>query len=248
VAVVGLGLIGGSLARALTRAGWRVIGCDRWTVLRKAWSARVLAEGCPVPEEAAARADLVVLAAPPRVNLALLRRVARAAATSAVVTDVSSVKRPILRAAARLGLRSFVGGHPMAGSEGSGFDASSPDLFSGRPWILTPARASPRAVARVRALVRAVGARPVSLGAAEHDRVAAFLSHLPQLVAWALIAAARGDATARRHAALAGPAFHDMTRLAASPRPLWREILRQNQADVARALLAFHRALRRARP
>jgi hypothetical protein len=108
----------------------------------------------------------VVLAAPPEANLRLLRRIARSAAPGLVVTDVGSVKRPICREAARLGLAGFVGGHPMAGSEAAGFAASSPDLFHGRPWILTGG--SERALRKVRVLVRCLGARPVLLSAREH--------------------------------------------------------------------------------
>ena len=182
----------------------------------------------------------MVLAAPPEANLRLIRRVAR---PGLVVTDVGSVKGPILREARRRGLTAFVGGHPMAGGERAGFGASSADLFRGRRWVLTPGGAPPAAVARVRAIVRAAGARPVTLDAAEHDRAAAFLSHVPQIAAWALLAAARGDAVARRHLAVAGPGFRDMTRLAKSPPRLWREILRQNRREVARALAALRAAL-----
>jgi prephenate dehydrogenase len=117
------------------------------------------------------------------------------------------------------------------------------DLFRDRPWLLTPDGAPRGAVARVKALVRATGARPVVVDAAAHDRAVAFLSHVPQIVAWALADAARGDAVARRHLALAGPGFRDMTRLAASPRALWREILDQNRSEVGRALQAFRARL-----
>ncbi len=145
------------------------------------------------------------MAEPPDANLRLLRRLARVAPPGLVITDVGSVKRPIVQEAARLGLRGFVGGHPMAGTEGAGFLASSPDLFLGRPWVVTPARDA-AAVRRVRGLARAAGARPVEVEAAVHDRAVAFLSHLPQVVAWALAAAARGDAKAGRWLSLAGPA------------------------------------------
>lgn len=246
VAIVGLGLVGGSLARALTRAGYRVSGVDRPAVLRSARAAGAIERGFERAEAASAQAEMIVLAAPPQASVALLRRVAGVVGPHAVITDTASVKAPICREAARLGLVRFVGGHPMAGSERSGFAASSADLFLGRPWLLAPERAAPRAVAAVRSLARAVGARPVSLGAAEHDRAVAHLSHLPQLVAWALLAAARADPTARRHGVLAGPGFLDMTRLARSPRALWREILQQNHAEVERALAAFIRALRAA--
>lgn len=240
VAIVGLGLVGGSLARALTRASYHVIGVDRPSVRRRALAAGAVAETAATAAVAATLAEVVVLAAPPDANLGLLRRVAR---PGVIVTDVGSVKGPIVREARRLGFAFFVGGHPMAGAERSGFGASSADLFRGRPWILTPSGAPRAAVARIRGLIRAVGARPVSLDAAQHDRAVAFLSHLPQLMAWALLAVARRDVVARRHLALAGPGFRDMTRLARSPRRLWRQILQQNHREVARALAALRVAL-----
>lgn len=241
VAVVGLGLIGGSLARALTRAGYRVIGVDRPTPGRQARAARAVATTRTSPEAAARLADIVVLAAPPRANRALLRRLAALDRQDLVVTDVGGVKAPICREARRLGLKRFVGGHPMAGAEGSGFAASSPDLFRGRPWILAPAPLP--ALRAVRRLVRAAGARPVVLDPAEHDRVVAFLSHAPQLVSWALAEAAGADPLTRRLLGLAGPGFRDMTRLAASPRALWAQILAENREEVARALSAVRRRL-----
>lgn len=244
VAIVGLGLIGGSLARALSRRGLRIIGIDRPDVVRRARAARVVSSGSDDLGRAA-DARIVVLAAPPRANLALLRRLARLVSEDIVVTDLGSVKVPICRAARALGLRSFVGGHPMAGSERSGFAASDGALFRGHPWILTPEGAPPRAVAAVRKLARLAGGKPYTMRAVDHDRTVAFLSHVPQLVAWAIDGAARGDSTAARNLALAGPGFRDMTRLARSPRPLWREILAENRGEVARALSALSRALRR---
>lgn len=246
VAVVGLGLIGGSLARALSRAGYPVIGVDRPVVARRARASGAVARTVASVDVAAGLSDLLVLAAPPVANLRLLRGLARSR-PELVVTDVGSVKGPICREADRLGV-AFVGGHPMAGTEGSGFDASSASLFRGRSWILCPGRrASARAVAAVRRLARDAGARPVRMSPAEHDRTMAFLSHLPQIVSWALVDAARADPVARRRLSAAGPGFAGMTRLAASPPALWREILAQNRGETARALAAFTRALRRRR-
>lgn len=242
--VAGLGLVGGSLARALSRAGYLVVGVDRPAALRRARAARILSAGFTSIEPALADADILVLAAPPRASLRLLRRVARCAPAGLVVTDVTSVKREIVGEARRLGLRRFVGGHPIAGNEGRGFAAASAELFRGRAWVLAPEGAEAGALRLVRSLVRATGARPVEMGAKEHDRVLAFLSHLPQIVAWALAGAARGDAATRRRLGLAGPGFKDMTRLARSPRALWREILDGNRDEVARALATFSRALR----
>lgn len=244
IAVVGLGLIGGSLARALTRAGYEVVGVDRPPVLRQARAARAVRRTAPTVEEAAADADLIFLAAPPPANRDLLARLAKVP-RAVVVSDLGSVKGAISREARRLGIGDrFVGGHPMAGTERSGFSASSATLFRGHPWLLTPDGASERSLRLVTRAIRAVGGRPTRLAPDEHDRAMAFLSHVPQIVAWALQAAAAGDPVGARRLALAGPGFRDMTRLAASPRPLWREILGENRKEVSRALAAVRRALR----
>lgn len=233
--------MGGSLARALGARGYVVLGVDRPQVVRQARAAGAIARAVDI-EAAVAEADLLVLAAPPDANLRLLRRVARLAPPGLAITDVTSVKVPIVTEARRLRLRGFVGGHPMAGRERSGFGAASAALFRGRPWILVPGRDA-RALRGVRSLVRAAGARPVAMTAARHDRVMARLSHLPQLLAWALDATARRDAATRRRIGLAGPGFHDMTRLARSPKRLWVEILEANRAEVTRALAELRSAL-----
>jgi prephenate dehydrogenase len=246
VAIVGLGLVGGSLARALTAAGYRVIGHDRPRVVRQALASGAIAVAARSVPLAVADADIVVLAASPRTNRRLLPQVARAAPPGATVTDVGSVKRGICGDARRRGLTRFVGGHPMAGREASGFAASKPDLFRDRRWILTPdAGTAPASVRAMRTLVRAVGAQPVVMSAVEHDRVVAFLSHVPQLAAWALFGAAKADRVTAAHMDVAGPAFRDMTRLARSPKPLWREILRENKTEVVAALRSLVAQLRR---
>jgi prephenate dehydrogenase len=226
-----------------------VIGHDRPAVLRAARRAGAIAAAARGLAAAAARADAIVLAAPPRANLRLLRRLAGRARAGLVVTDVGGVKSPICAEAARLRLRRFVGGHPMAGAERSGFGSGRADLFAGRAWVLTPAAATDAAAVRLVArLARAAGARPRLMGAREHDRAVAYLSHLPQLAAWALRATAEGDRAAARHLDAAGPGFQDMTRLARSPRRLWREILEQNAPEVRRAVAALRRALARPLP
>lgn len=243
VVVAGLGLIGGSIARGLARGGWRVLGVDRARPLREAVAARAIAEGFVSLAVAARQAQVVFLAAPPRANLRLLRELAVMDPRPPVITDVGSAKRRICSEARRLGLRGFVGGHPMAGSERSGFGASSPDLFRGRPWLLVHERSAAAPARVVRALVKALGARPRPMTAATHDRAVAFLSHLPQLAAWALAEAAQRDAVTASHLDVAGPGFADMTRLAGSPRALWADILAENRREVKRALRAFRTAL-----
>ncbi len=244
VAIIGLGLMGGSLARALRRKKLRVLGVDRAPVVRKARAAGAIHAAATDPRASLA-APLVVLAAPPQANLALLRRLGPIAPPRAVLTDLGSVKSPIAHLARRLGLKRFVGGHPMTGSERAGFGASTPDLFRGHPWILTPNGCDPQALASVRRLVRVTGARPFSMPPGEHDRVIAFLSHMPQLLSWAIDGAARRDPVALRHLHLAGPGFRDMTRLARSSRTLWREILAQNEREIGRAMAALEQAMKR---
>jgi prephenate dehydrogenase len=223
-----------------------VTGIDWPLVVRRALATRAITRGA-TRAEAAARSELVVLAAPPATNLRLLRRLAKVAPKELVLTDVSSVKRGIVSEARRLGLRGFVGGHPMAGTEKRGLAASRAELFRGATWWLVPSP-SARASRAVRALVRDAGARPVTTDARTHDRAMAFLSHAPQVVAWALLETARGDAVARRHLRHAGPGFRGMTRLARSPRALWHDILAANRDEVARALAPLRRSLGRRWP
>lgn len=242
VAVVGLGLVGGSLARALSAEGYRVLGVDRPHVLAQARRAGAIVEGLTLPA-ALRTADVVVLAAPPAANRRLLAQIAAQRRDGVLVTDVGSVKGPIVRDARRLKLDAFVGGHPMAGTEKAGFAASRAGLFQGCRWILTPMRGR-RVPPVLQRLIRDVGAHPVVVSPEEHDRAVAFLSHAAQLVSCAVLAAAQKDPVTRRHLDLAGPGFRDMTRLAKSPPGLWREIVKENKAEVQRALSGIRAALK----
>lgn len=246
VAVVGVGLIGGSIGLAIRRRarGARVVGIDRPAVLRRARARGAVHEGTAALARGLRGCDLVVLALPVDGIIRILPRVALHAAPDAVITDVGSTKGTIAAAARRAGLRGrFVGGHPMAGSERSGVDHALADLFLDAPWILCPEEASDAARARLRAFVRRLGARPHTLTPACHDEVVARLSHLPQIASVAIVnSAARGEARGALH--LAGPAFRQMTRLAGSPPRLWQGILRTNRAAVRRALDDFGRQIR----
>ncbi len=249
VAIVGVGLIGGSiglrLRRLLPAAG--VIGVDRAPVLRRAIARGAIRRGTTSLSRGLPGADLVILALPVDVILRILPRVARLAGPRAIVTDVGGTKQVILRAAACAGLAGrFVGGHPMAGSERSGVAFADGALLAGAPWILCTGRDGVRALERVRRMVSRLGARPVRLDPRRHDEVVARLSHLPQLLSVALVnAAARG--AARRSLPLAGPAFRQMSRLAESPPRLWDGILKTNRRAVARAVDDFGRELGRLR-
>ncbi|MCG0237919.1 MAG: prephenate dehydrogenase/arogenate dehydrogenase family protein [Firmicutes bacterium] len=250
VAIWGVGLMGGSLGMALRSAGVvrEVVGVDR--------DPEVLAEACRRgavdrwtldPAEAMAGADLVVLALPVAALGELGPRWAPRVPPGCVVTDLGSTKAAVVAAwESHLAPgAAFVGSHPMAGSERAGIAAARPDLFRGAVWVITPTeRTPPAAVALVRALAGAVFARPVLMDPREHDRRVAYVSHLPQLVATALAAAAgMGEEALGRVLALGAGGFRDTTRLALSPGSLWQEILLSNREPVLEALAAFRRAL-----
>lgn len=243
VAIVGVGLIGGSLAAALKRAhpDLSVVGVDR---ARRPDRALVPLDDYGRSLRGVAGAELIVLAAPVDVNLAILAEVARHADASATITDVGSTKRVILTHAKALGLADrFVGGHPMAGLAVSGVRHATPTLFLDAPWILTPFAATGRRhVSAVKRLVAAIGARPVTMDAVEHDRVLAYVSHLPQLVVTCLMRSV-GDAVGVRGVALSGAGLFDTTRLASSDARLWAAILAQNADQVVPALRHYRRSL-----
>lgn len=195
--------------------------------------------------EGVAGADFCVLATPVATLTALLPAVWRAADGEAVITDVGSTKAGIVKAALALARDrplSFVGSHPMAGSERSGYGVARADLFQGATVIVTPTDATPPdAVKRVTEFWEALGGRVTTLDPVTHDRAVAAISHLPHLVADALV-----DAVARldpRFFDFAARGFKDTTRIAAADARVWREIFQENRAALAEALAGFRQAL-----
>ena len=241
VGIVGLGLIGGSIALA-AREIWPaslVLGVDHKDVLEMAMRRHaidVAADDLIVLAEA----DLIVLAAPVRQNIAVLAELGDHVRQPAIVTDTSSTKRAILEAARLLPDRfTFVGGHPLAGAAKGGLEHARPDLFNGRPWLLTPSgEGGGSAVERLSAFASAFGAIPQIVGAGVHDRLLAFLSHLPQLTASALMEVV-GDAVGQDGLALAGRGLADSTRLASSPPEIWKDIAATNADELGAALDAL---------
>src|SRR5688572_5082110 len=190
IGIVGLGLIGGSIALA-AREIWPaalVIGVDRKDVLERAMQLHaidVAADDAVVLAEA----DLVILAAPIQQNLEILLELPENVTGSAVVTDTGSTKRAVVEAAVRLPDRfTFVGGHPLGGAARGGIDHARPDMFSGRPWLFTPKKGiDAQALEKLKAFVSGLGAVPQILSPDDHDRLLAFISHLPQLTVSALM-------------------------------------------------------------
>jgi prephenate dehydrogenase len=235
IAIVGVGLIGGSIALGV-RDRWpsmRVYGVDRPAVLAHAIGSGALDRGVASVGELPA-VDLVILAAPVRQNARLLTELPERLRDGAVVTDVGGTKRDILKAARAQGAPArFVGGHPVGGAEQGGFGFARPDLFKGRPWILTPHTDDADAVERLSRLAAGLGARPMTMEADEHDRVMAFVSHLPQLAVSALMDVV-GAAVQSEGLRVAGRGLVDSTRLASSPAAVWKDVCVTN-ADAIRA-------------
>ena len=241
VAIVGVGVIGGSVALAVKRR-WpstRVIAIDRPSVVDAAIALGAADEGSETLG-AATGAALVVLAAPVRANIAVLRELPDVVTGSAIVTDVGSTKSETVAAAAYLPRRLvFIGGHPLAGAALGGLAEARADLFDGSRWVLTPEPPLPAdAIALVRRFVEGLGARPMEILAAEHDRLVAYLSHLPQLAATALMHVV-GESVGADGLALAGRGLRDTTRLASSPAAIWRDIAATNPMCVTAALNAL---------
>jgi len=252
IGIVGLGLIGGSIALA-SRAAWPtslVIGVDNKDVLEEAMRRHAIDVAADLI--VLAEADLVVLAAPAKQNIALLADLDANVRQPAIVTDTSGTKRAVVDAARSLPPRfTFVGGHPLGGAARGGLQHARADLFAGRPWLLTPeGDRSGAAVEKLSAFARALGSEPHILPPAAHDRLLAFLSHLPQLTASALMQVV-GDAVGTQGLALAGRGLVDTTRLASSPAEIWRDIGSTNVDEIGPALdalIAVLQALRRDLP
>lgn len=254
VTIAGVGLIGGSLGLAAKRAGFdgKILGVSSPSSLEHARRAGAIDEGFPYDElvVAAARSDLVVLAAPILTiieHLELLGRAGDRLRPGTIITDVGSTKRAIVAAAARVLPPSiaFIGGHPLAGSEQRGAAAADPFLFQNAYYVLTPGeRAGDDAVERLAAFLGLTGARVIVLPAAEHDRVAAAISHLPQLLAVHLVNYLESLGPLRDTAKrLAAGGFRDMTRIASSSFRVWDDILSTNRDEVIATVESFGKFL-----
>jgi prephenate dehydrogenase len=236
-------LLGGSVARAARSAGiarriviWARRPETRVQLREQPWCDAV----AETPEDAAREASLVVIAAPVDRIVPLAQQIAPALPTGALVTDVGSVKGEIARLGHRaLGSQAhFIGAHPMAGSEKTGWEHGTAELFRRRTCFVTPvAESDPRAVERVVEFWHALGSEVVTVGADQHDEIVAHISHLPQVIASALCAFLATKNPAWRN--FAGGGLRDTTRIAGSDPELWRSILEQNRDEVLRALRQF---------
>jgi prephenate dehydrogenase len=260
VAILGTGLIGGSFALALRKyfPDSVVVGWDKPQVLRHALERGAIHEAIPDLSLAVAETDLIYVALPVGHTIELLPEIARHVPPNSLVTDASSTKRSVCAAAAESfheGGAHFLGGHPMAGKEISGIAAADANLFRGSKYALIRPFAKEKAqkereprVAGFVALIEKLGAEPVWLEAEAHDRAAAVVSHLPQLLSVALAGVVRSqtDETGLP-VTLAGRGLRDALRLAGSPYSVWRDIILTNSDNLERVLDQMIQALEQVR-
>jgi prephenate dehydrogenase len=250
LALIGVGLIGGSAAAAFRAAGQvsQVVGFDaNAEAARQGVALGVLDRVAASVAEAVRAADLVLLAVPVGAMRSVLGEVAATAATTAVISDVGSTKGSVIEAAraelAGSAFRRFVPAHPIAGGELPGVEHSDPALFRGKRLITTPlAETDPQALAQVESLWAEAGAEVARMTPDEHDRIFAAVSHLPHLLSFALVAQIASAPDGVRKLGFAGAGFRDFTRIAASSAVMWRDIALANRAALS-AELRDYRAL-----
>ncbi|MGI9154795.1 MAG: prephenate dehydrogenase [Rubrivivax sp.] len=250
LAIVGCGLMGGSVALALRRAGLvrHIAGHSRSLASsRRALELGIIDETCDTAAGAARGANVVLLSVPVASTFDVLASLRTALAPEALCMDVGSTKRDVVAAArAALGpeITAFVPAHPIAGKDRAGVDAADADLYRDRRVILTPlAETDPDRTRRARALWEAMGAVVSDMSPEDHDRAFAAVSHLPHLLAFAYVAAVAGQPEGERMLRLAGPGFRDFTRIAGGEPAMWRDILLANRDEVLAQAGLFREAL-----
>jgi prephenate dehydrogenase len=246
ITIIGTGLIGGSLGLALRKnkfAG-RIVGCDREATLEKARMCGAIDAGSPNPGDAVHGSQVVVLAAPVLAIVDLIERLGPVLSAKTLLTDVGSTKSAVVERAAKVFGKSagkrFLAGHPMAGKELSGVDYADADLFQDAVWFLTPLpgqNLNEGLFAEFAGWIDAIGARIAMLPAEEHDRLCAWISHLPQMISTAL-AAALVEEFGQEAPLLGagGRALREMTRISASPYSMWRDVAISNKKNLEDAL------------
>jgi prephenate dehydrogenase len=249
VVIVGVGLIGGSLALALKRAGvvGTVVGVGRSPAsLQKALDLGVIDEAATLAD-AARGASVIVLCAPVAQNFALLHALEPHLQPGTIVTDAGSTKSDVIMAAkTALGdkVAQFVPAHPIAGRELNGVEAALPDLYVGKKTVLCPLQENSRAdVAAVRAMWESAGAECHVMSAVQHDAVFAAVSHLPHVLSYALVAQVANAEDAALKLGFAGGGFRDFTRIAASSPEMWRDICVANRDALLRELNTYQSVL-----
>jgi prephenate dehydrogenase len=248
--LIGCGLMGGSFALALKRAGLvkRVVGYSKSpSTTQRALSMGVIDVEAPSALLAVSGADIVLLAVPVAATEATLKAIKHLVTKDMLIMDVGSTKRDVIDAARRV-LRDHIGCfvpcHPITGKEVSGVEHSDPDLYTGKQVILTPVdRTDPGHLQRAVQLWEALNCPVLKMAPDEHDAAFAAVSHLPHLIAFALINGITSQEHGKDYLSLAGPGFRDFTRIAASEPKMWRDILLANRQELLEQSKIFQRTL-----
>ena len=265
ITIVGTGLIGASFGLAIRQHGFggRIVGCDRAAVLETARQIRAIDAGVPDPVQAARGSQIVVLATPVGAIIDLIERLGPLLPAETLLTDVGSTKAEIVaRARAVFGSAAgerFLGGHPMAGKAHPGVEHADADLFQNAAWLLTPCENQnllAGACGAYLALLETIGTRVMTFDPQQHDRVCAWVSHLPQMVATALSGALVEEAETEAFAAgedsaqhlshlheIDGRTLREMTRVASSPYAVWRDVALTNASNIEAALAKLEQRL-----
>jgi prephenate dehydrogenase len=246
ITIVGTGLIGGSLGLALREKKFagRIVGCDREAALAKAKQRGAIDDGTTEPGDAVRGSQVIVLATPVLAIVDLIERIGPVLPAKALLTDVGSTKNAVVERAVKVfgksATKRFLAGHPMAGKESSGVDYADADLFKGAVWFLTPVpgqNLNEGLFAEYAGWIDQIGARIAILPAEEHDRLCAWISHVPQMISTALAAALVEEFGSEAPLLLAGGrALQEMTRIAASPYSMWRDVAISNKKNLEDAL------------
>ena len=253
ITIIGTGLIGGSLALALRKRGFggSIVGCDTAPVLERARKMRAIDLGVVDPVHAARGSDVVVLAVPVGTIVDLVRLLGPGLSGTALLTDVGSTKVAVMKAAAaafgkQTGKR-FLASHPMAGKENSGMEAADARLFEDAAWFITPFLDQNILTGKCREWISwmgKIGARVAPMDAQQHDRLCAWISHLPQMISTGLAAALVEEfGTELPLLEAGGRALREMTRISASPYSMWRDIALTNKKHLSHALLQMEQKL-----
>jgi prephenate dehydrogenase len=253
ITIIGTGLIGGSFALAMRkrRFAGRIVGCDRESALKKAKMCGVIDNGFVEPADAVRGSQLVMLATPVLAIVDLIGRLAPGLPATTLLTDVGSTKAAVAEQALQVlgknARQRFLGGHPMAGKEHSGVDYADADLFHNAVWFLTPLpgqNLNEGLFAEFAGWIDQIGARIATLPPEDHDRLCAWISHVPQMISTALAAALVEEFGEEAPLLPAGGrALQEMTRIAASPYSMWRDIAISNKSNIEDALFKVEQRL-----
>lgn len=252
ITIIGTGLIGGSFGLAVKKRGFRgrIVGCDREAVLKHARKMGAIDDGEANQRQAIRGSQVILLATPVGAIIELIERLGPDLPAQTLLTDVGSTKEEVLTRASKIfgntARNRFLAGHPMAGKERSGVEFADADLFQGAVWLVTPSSGQ-----KVRdglsgeflKWVEKIGARIATIDAGEHDRLCAWISHLPQMISTALAALLVDEYGDKPMLDAGGRALREMTRISASPYSMWRDIALTNKKNIQQTLLKLEQRL-----